>query len=602
MVTEKSSKAPTQGQLFRPIQTAIQFAAKRLGFQYAGVDASSTKVCGLGIDLLPDGLGYLSCGLPSALVLQHQESQYTWLRSLLTDALTVGPVFLLAEDQAWVDRLLDTDILRNALTPTQLTIMLMSPKIDDDIKKYGVDPVLSELEESGLREDHVLFSVGSHSWMYSSRAPELHQLARTLRRWCSKRRRPVTFVFTNPINSDELLSRLRNQFGMFPHIAMLANGVDRPSLLLERWSGDKGSVFQSRYGLRKVGASFRLTYDGSLTSGQSQELIEAPDQFEVIATQAAIAGQRGIPSHWKILNQAGAGATAVTSSIAATVLLHAGAASDFETLARVVHHLRLSHPRTLKIVIRETQGKLRANTEQALLHLGANLVVYKEVGFSRLLQMIHDVNAQTFTREVNPDYEKALGSFTPDAVRGYLTPAKFCAAVQSVLARTSGIGSKHTLVQLHMLPLLPHLDALQACTMLRDGDLLTADSDSLFVFLFACQAHDVDQALGRLFSLPIAQLFSSQVTDSSEDGIKIMLGKLNIAARQGLPDYSLYLDTPPARPVVIANEIKPDESLTRLSEKSSTLPPVEVIMPIEVAAPTMRPSPIAKRQLTASHL
>ena len=601
MATEKSSKVPTQGRLLRPVRTAFQFAAKRLGFRTGGMDARSAQGCGLGIDHLPDGLDQLSTGIPAALVLQHQASQYIWLRALLKDALTVGPVFLLAEDSEWVDRLLDVDFLRKAHTPDQLTIMLMSPQINDQIKKHGIDQVLSELEEGGLKEDHTLFTVGSHHWLYSLRAPELHQLARTLHRWCSKRSHPVTFIFTNPADPNELLTRLRNQFGLFPHIAMLANGVDRPLLLLERWSSSKGAVFQSRYGLRKDETSSRLTYDGSLTSGQAQELIEAPDQFEVIATQAAIAGQRGIPSHWKILNQAGAGAAAVTSSIAATVLLHAGAASDFETLARVVHHLRLSHPRTLKIVIRETQGKLRANTEQALLHLGANLVIYKEVGFSRLLQMIQDINAQTFTKEVNPDYEKALASFTPDTIRGYLTPTKFCASVQAVLERTSGIGSKHTLVQLHMLPLLPHLDALHACTMLRDGDLLTADSDSLFVFLFACQEHDVDQALGRLFSLPLAQLFSSQVTDSSESGVQIMLAKLNNAARQGLPDYSRYLDAPSTKPTAVATPSQPDDSLAILKATPTALPSTDVVAGIDTTAPTVRPSPVAKRHVTISH-
>ena len=75
----------------------------------------------------------------------------------------------------------------------------------------------------------------------------------------------------------------------------------------------------------------------------------------------------------------------------------------------MVHQLRLARPLTLKIVVRENLGKLRTHSEQALLQLGASAVVYKEVGFSRLLQLLQDINAQSHTQQGAPRLRRGAG-------------------------------------------------------------------------------------------------------------------------------------------------------------------------------------------------
>jgi phage gp36-like protein len=100
----------------------------------------------------------------------------------------------------------------------------------------------------------------------------------------------------------------------------------------------------------------------------------------------------------------------------------------------------------------------------------------------------------------------------------------------------------HTLVHLQLLPQIAHLDALQACRTLRDGDLITADAHGILVFFFACSSADVAQALSNMFTLPIDQLFAAQVVDSSEVGIATKLHQLREQAPR-LPDYSAALES-----------------------------------------------------------
>ena len=258
----------------------------------------------------------------------------------------------------------------------------------------------------------------------------------------------------------------------------------------------------------------------------------------------------------------------------------------------MVHQLRLARPLTLKIVVRENLGKLRTHSEQALLQLGASAVVYKEVGVSRLLQLLQDINAQSHTRKVHPDCEQALGSFMPARERGYQPPAQFCALVRSMLDRTHAIGLSHSLVRLNVLAQIPHLDALRACHTARDGDLFTADHEAVYVFLFACREPDVDLALHRLFALPLTQLFSSEATDCSDTGIRAMTSHLQEALRKGLPDYSALLDPAPAATAVATAA---PASMPPLPSPTLPAPPTGTGAVHVAAGPSVQRRPIARR-------
>jgi hypothetical protein len=263
--------------------------------------------------------------------------------------------------------------------------------------------------------------------------------------------------------------------------------------------------------------------------------------------------------------------------------------------------LRLSRPPTLKIVVRENLGKLRTHSEQALLQLGASVVVYKEVGFSRLLQLLQDINAQSHTRKVHPDYALALDSFMPPRERGYQAPARFCTLVRGMLDRTHDIGLSHSMVRLNMLDQMPHIDALRACNTSRDGDLFTADHEAIYVFLFACREPDVELALQRVFALPLTQLFTSQATDCSAPGIRAMTDQLQETLRKGVPDYSAILadvSAPPAA-VLVNSSATPKAQAPKATPALPQHNPLEdqqpSAQPPVAASPQVRPRPIGRR-------
>lgn len=550
----------------------------------------------MGLDQLPEDVGGLPVGSPVALLWPSPEWARYWAPAAIEDALQAGPVMVLAQDAVWVDEVLQRPRLRQAYDQRRMLVWLASGRMVKQVRQQGWSPVLAELAQEGLTSDHALWVVGDHAWLLEQDGPHLWRMAKQLRRWCAQRARPVVFGFQADRELGEIqqsqalqevMVRLHNFHHTFHHIAVLTQEAGRPILWMDRWSGAHGAIFQHRYGLCLDDAKGRLAYDGTWMRGRELELMEAPDQHDVIVTAQAVAGQRGVPVHWRILEGLDAVAPALRHHIAATVILHAGRAEDFEALARLIHHLRTTHPRTLKILVRENLGKLRAHSEQAFLRLGANAIIYREVGFARLLQKIRELNRVAFKGDVPDDLSEVLTGYAPEPLRGYQPPRAFVEAVLRMVSRSAPYGLVHSLVRLPMRPQIPHLDALRACTLVRDGDLLTADHDALYLFLFACTEADLEQALERLFAVPLDHYFFSQVHDHSPDGIATLLQPLRDSGSKTLPDYSDAFPSP-------GREAKPD-AFVKLEPKARSVPSTFSAPVYQGDSPVTFPRPIAQR-------
>jgi cellulose biosynthesis protein BcsE len=459
----------------------------------------------------------------------------------MRDLLRDGPVFLLAESEDRVDELLQAEDLAQALQTRHLTVWLMGERLTRSRQTMDMAVVFDEMKHAGLDPAHALLVLASVPTLFGSSVAGVQRWGRQISNWCRQRTRPVVFGLDAWDSAEQVLGPLRTLQGVFEYVAVMGQQPQGPVLFVDRWNGSEGPLFEMRLGLKVDTASQRLAYDGSLVRGPAQRLVEAPDQEQVIATRAALAGQRGVPSAWSVVEDLADVLPATQGAIAATVLLHAGHSQQQEALLLLVFQLRSQHGRVLKIVVHETQDKLRSNVEQALLALGANAVVYREVGFARLQRVLEDMRDETFARALPTDFVATRSGFMPDALRGYLPLTAFCESVVEMLARTSHKGLTHSFLRLSMQPHVAHVDAIRACLALRDGDVLSADQDALYVFMFACSEVDIDPALSRLFSIPPGELFATQTLYGTLDGVHAVLRDLHEAARRGAPDYSAYV-------------------------------------------------------------
>ena len=325
-----------------------------------------------------------------------------------------------------------------------------------------------------------------------------------------------------------------------PCMAQLQRHGEQVHFEVVRWSGGRaGTVQDLGFGLVES-ADGGWQADGSGLALDTHALVTASDAERVITLADTLAGAPdGAPAHWQVCDSLDAVVAACRYAVAATVLLPHRSADELPALLDTVRRLRAAHPHALKIVVREVGGQLRYNQELALVRLGANTVVYRNVSFSRLLQTLVELRNQTYARrvadEAAPDL---LAQMKPDPVRGYLPLQAFCDAADRMLQRTEPLGLAHCLVQLPLLPQVAHLDALAACRIGRDGDIVSADAQSVWVFLFACRAPDVEPTLKRLFAVPLAELFHQLRMRPEPDAMRRALERLRRNAVDAVTDYS----------------------------------------------------------------
>lgn len=566
--------------------------------------ASAAPAVGLGVGPLPEHMERLPRGAPVALVARDTLSAALWFPALLADAVAASPVFLLVPDAPCADQLLEHAPLRSAHAQGQLMIWVRTPGLQPLLRSHGLRPLFEELHSVGLRAHHALYVLDALALFAGLDVLQLQRVGEELRLWCLQRAQPLVLGFAPPAAADEpaaaapgdVLPMLRSLCSMTLHIATLSSGAEHSRLHFERWNSASGAVFQTGFGLALDAQTRQLRYAGSRIEGET--VLEAPDQRDVIATRAAVAQQPGVPRHWHIAETLEEVAALAAHSIGATVLLDAGDSSEFEERARLVHQLRLTRPPSLKIVVRESTGKLRSHSEQALLQLGANAVFYRELGFSRLLQLLQDIHQHSYARPVHPHYQQALDAFMPAPCRGYQSAPEFSRLVRDMLDRTQDMGLGHSLVRLDIAPQIAHLTALRACHMARDGDLVTASHSAVYVFLFACREPDIEAALQRLFDVPVAQLFTAQSTDGSDGGIRTLLEGLDQAARQGLPDYSPLLAPapPPAAPAPASTAAHAPPAAAPPAPAPAAAVQASAAAPVLLLRPQLHARPIGQRR------
>ena len=159
------------------------------------------------------------------------------------------------------------------------------------------------------------------------------------------------------------------------------------------------------------------------------------------------------------------------------------------------------------------------------------------------------------------------------------------------------------LVKLVMVPECSHLDVLRACRVKRPGDFFTTDDSSIYLFLYACPEAELESALLRVFSVPLAELFDGQLRFPDRFSVEDELERFRKhAERVAVMDFSEMLvqaDGAPSAvtksPIVAANDttihaVPADASLPgAVAERSAAEPRTAVKVSLPMRAQRRRP-------------
>ncbi|KUZ71013.1 cellulose biosynthesis protein BcsE [Burkholderia ubonensis] len=552
------------------------FARLRVLLRMGPADGRVSTLSRLAIDGLPDEWTQLDAGgLYAVYAAARTPACDALLWESARQARTRDVTVVLARDHASVAAQLGERGFAGAALapgwPRNLNVLAMPPAPADaqpDAAHAGPGPFarlmggFRAMKRFGFHARSLYFVEGAERWFSWNDPAALAEEGRAFADWCRMHRIAVVLLMNPdaghasaddagaddlPLVRDARRTRRSAFHSVCAGVAQLQRTHGELLWVVDFWrAGDTLAAGEVRP--LRFAPSGRLSaiFDADALA-QPRQMKLASDEDRVVVSRAVVDGESWVPNDWEIVDDNAAVVAACAKAQAATAVLAFRTRTQLEALCADVHTLRRQCGGALKITIVERGEVLRHQFEMLVLSLGANSVIGRDLPFSRLQAAVRSLHGQLQARPVAADYRAALAAALGDTVLGYLPVGAFCLRTRAVLDRGAVLALSHTLVKMTLLPGVAHVDALRHCQPRRAGDVVTADAEHLYVFLFACEPADADEALKRIFDVPVDTL-SDRVVRLAHGSIDAELNALKAENRRApIADYSdLFAATHPA--------------------------------------------------------
>ena len=461
---------------------------------------------------------------------------------------------------------------------------------------------LRAMKRYGFRARSLYFVEGAQRWFSWDDPIALADEAHALADWCRTRRIALVLLLDSEATRADDAARTddaplvrdadrtpRSGFhGICSGVAQLQRTHGELLWIVDFWrAGDTLAAGEVRPLRFAPGGRLSASIDGGATEPANRMKL-ASDEDRVVVSRAVLDGTNRAPQGWEIVEDNAAVVAACAHAQAATAVLVFRSHAQLEALCADVHTLRRQCGGALKIAVVERGEVLRQQFEMLVLSVGASRVIARDLPVSRLQGAVHALRGQLYARPVAADYRAALAAALGDSVLGYLPVGAFCLRIRAVLDRGAVLALPHTLAKIALLPGVSHVDALRHCRPRRAGDVVTADAAHLYVFLFACEPADAEDALARIFDVPVDTL-SDRVVCLGQGSIDTELNALKAENRRApIADYSdLFGAAQPAGASRAAlARTGPGDALPDAGEVSGAIDAIDAIVALEAIGAT----------------
>ncbi|RQT39021.1 cellulose biosynthesis protein BcsE [Burkholderia cepacia] len=461
---------------------------------------------------------------------------------------------------------------------------------------------LRAMKRYGFRARSLYFVEGAQRWFSWDDPIALADEAHALADWCRTRRIALVLLLDPEATRADDAARTddaplvrdadrtpRSGFhGICSGVAQLQRTHGELLWIVDFWrAGDTLAAGEVRPLRFAPGGRLSASIDGGATEPANRMKL-ASDEDRVVVSRAVLDGTNRAPQGWEIVEDNAAVVAACARAQAATAVLAFRSHAQLEALCADVHTLRRQCGGALKIAVVERGEVLRQQFEMLVLSVGASRVIARDLPVSRLQGAVHALRGQLYARPVAADYRAALAAALGDSVLGYLPVGAFCLRIRAVLDRGAVLALPHTLAKIALLPGVSHVDALRHCRPRRAGDVVTADAAHLYVFLFACEPADAEDALARIFDVPVDTL-SDRVVCLGQGSIDSELNALKAENRRApIADYSDLFGV--AQPAGASRaplaRTGPGDALPDASEVSGAIDAIDTIVALEAIGAT----------------
>jgi cellulose biosynthesis protein BcsE len=434
-------------------------------------------------------------------------------------------------------RLLARGRLEQAMRDDKLDIFTLKESSAKNIFRQGPERFVQELNFLGFPPEGYFVFDGADD-LFTLQDPFIAaEQIRCYREWVREKDGCALLVFSLLGSNSQFASTWQSLLDHVDGAVRLESGKEQLEWVVDFWASTSGVVASRSH-------PARIEPNGVLAISEKSEApalgaggapLPAPvDEKDVYSMDSTLVGiSKQAAGKWTFSDNLVGLMHASRSAVAAAVILVYDRSTDLRQLAQAVHTLRTGLGKQIKIVVRELDASLRYQNELLLLRLGASLVIHRDVPVARIQLSIESLNGQTFTRDVDVNFDNALASVSTSHACGYIPPAQFCQQAGDIVERSKALTIPYALVRIKAPKGKPLEPIVAGFKLKRNGDMVTATNDDIYLFLSACPQASLLPTLKRVAGEKFEDEFPNMTFAVQEVAVTTELAGLAHEAKGG---------------------------------------------------------------------
>jgi cellulose biosynthesis protein BcsE len=469
-------------------------------------------------------------------------------------------------------RILGRGRLQEAIRDESLAVFTLRESTAKNIFRHGPERFVQELDLFGFPPEGLYVFDGADD-LFTLQDPFIAaEQIRCYREWVRERDGCGLLIFSLLGGNSQFASTYQSLLDHVDGAVRLESGKEQLEWIVDFWASPSGvvasralrariesngvlSIFESA-GEKTIGKT-QLTVGGG--SADATVLAVAKDEQDVYYMDSTLAGiAKSAAGKWTLCDSLVGLMHSSRGAVSAAAILVFDRSTDLRQLAQAVHTLRTSLGKQFKIIVRELDASLRYQNELLLLRLGANLILHRDVPVARLQLAIQSLSGQVFARDIDVNFDHALASVSVSKGVGYCAAPQFCQQVADIVERSKALAIPYALIRSKAPVGTTVEQAVPRFKLTRNGDMVTAVNDDIFLFLSACPEASLLPTLKRVAGDRFQDDFREMSFAIQEAAVKTQLAELAHLAKSGraptLSETRRDITLPTARDLTAANK------------------------------------------------
>jgi cellulose biosynthesis protein BcsE len=502
----------------------------------------------LGIPGMPPLLGSMVKGGLYAVQVSSPPARSALLTLSLSAAVRAEQPSVLVTNGS-LRRILGRGRLQEAIRDETLAVFTLRESTAKNIFRHGPERFVQELDLFGFPPEALYVFDGADD-LFTLQDPFIAaEQIRCYREWVRERDGCGLLIFSLLGSNSQFASTYQSLLDHVDGAVRLESGKEQLEWIVDFWASPSGVVASRalRARIESNGVLSIAESAGDKTIGKTQlaagggsadatvlASAAAKDEQDVYYMDSTLAGiAKGAPGKWTLCDSLVGLMHASRGAVAAAAILVFDRSTDLRQLAQAVHTLRTSLGKQFKIIVRELDASLRYQNELLLLRLGANLILHRDVPVARLQLAIQSLAGQVFARDVDVNFDHALASVSVSKGVGYCAAPQFCQQVADIVERSKSLSIPYALIRAKAPVGTTVEQAVPRFKLTRNGDMVTAINDDIFLFLSACPEASLLPTLKRVAGERFQDDFREMSFAIQEAAVKTQLAELAHLAKSG---------------------------------------------------------------------